>query len=200
VNARRLLVSALLAVLAVALGWYAYSWLTFPSDRTPEGAYFRIAKAVNNDRPEQLFAYTETAAQHACFTIRNYRKKARELVLQSYPEPDRARLSGSYEAEALAPDGADVFAIHARRGKWLERLRRDVSGIAQVEIEGERASIQTARGTRYPLRRRDNGIWGTTLFTADLVAEAERAARDLALIRAAATDYDRVRTSERSRP
>jgi len=41
---------------------------------------------------------------------------------------------------------------------WLQRLRRDLSGIEHVEVKGDRASVQTARGTRYPFRRRDNGI------------------------------------------
>jgi hypothetical protein len=64
--------------------------------------------------------------------------------------------------------------------------------VARVEIDGERASVTTARGTRYPFRRRENGIWGLTIFTADLLAESERAARDLAVVNAAADDYDRA--------
>jgi hypothetical protein len=40
---------------------------------------------------------------------------------------------------------------------------------------------------------RDNGIWGLTIFTADLLAEAERATRDLAVVEKAAADYDRAR-------
>jgi hypothetical protein len=60
-----------------------------------------------------------------------------------------------------------------------------------VETRGERATVETARGTRYPFRRRpENGIWGLTLFTATLAAEAERAARDFALIERAADDYE----------
>jgi hypothetical protein len=52
------------------------------------------------------------------------------------------------------------------------------------------------RGTRYPFRRRpENGIWGLTLFTPTLTAEAERAARDFALIDAAAKDYERARSA-----
>jgi hypothetical protein len=49
----------------------------------------------------------------------------------------------------------------------------------------------TARGTRDGFRRRENGIWGLTLFTADLVAEAERAARDAEVVEKAAADYER---------
>lgn len=188
----------MLALLLTPAGWLAWSWHRFPSDRTPEGAYLRVVKAVNLGRAEDFFAYTETETQHACFTIRTYRKQARDRVLEAYPEPERTRLSEAYAAEALAPDGSDVFALHARQRGWVDRLRKDLSGVAKVEVVGERATVETARGTRYPFRRRENGIWGLTLFTAVLHAEAEKAARDAALIEKNAADYLRVREQERA--
>ncbi len=80
----------------------------------------------------------------------------------------------------------------------MNRLRKDMSGVAKIDVQGERATVQTAHGTRYPFRRRDNGIWGLTLFTATLSAEAEKAARDLALIDKAASDYEHA--AKRRRP
>ena len=177
----------------LALTWARFS---FPSDRTPQGAYLRIVIAVNRGRAEDFFAYTETRAQHACYTIRDYRKKTRERVLASFPEPERSKLAADYAEEAAASDGADVLAIYARRNGWMNRLRRDMSGVTKVEIQGERATLETAHGTRYPFRRRENGIWGLTLFTAPLCAEAEKAARDLDLIDKAATDYERAAKAE----
>jgi hypothetical protein len=185
--------------LLLPAGGFAWAWLTYPSDRTPEGAYLRVMNGVNRGRAQEIFAYTETPAQHACFTIRTYRRQARERVLAAYPEPERSRLAREYEAEATAADGADVFALYAERKGWINRLRRDLSGVKQVEIQGERATVETVRGTRYPFRRRDNGIWGLTLFTAVLVAEAEKAARDAGMIDKAAQDYERVRSLELSR-
>lgn len=184
---------ALVAVLAVVL---VVQHLGYPSDRTPEGAYYRVAIAVNRGEPGQFFAYLETPAQHACYTIRDYRKKARARVLAAYPEPERSAMARRHEAEANAPDGADVFSLYARRLGWMNRLRRDLSGIQRVETRGERATVETVRGTRYPFRRRpENGIWGLTLFTATLAEEAERAARDYALIERAAADYERAAKS-----
>lgn len=177
----------------VPVAWFAFAWATYPSDRTPEGAYYRIVSAVNRGRAEEIFPYIETPAQHAAYTIRDYRKQARDRALRSYPEPERSRIAAEYEAEAMAPDGADVFALYARRLGWLDRLRRDLSGIAKVEIDGERATVETVRGTRYPFRRRENGIWGLTLFTATLASDGEKAARDSSMIEAAAQDYDRAR-------
>ncbi len=192
VSRRRALGLGLLSVLLLPAAFFAYSWLTHPSDRTPEGAYLRVVSAVNRDAPEDFFAYIETEAQHACYTIRNYRKQARERVLSTYPEPERTRLADSWRAEAEAADGSDVFALHARQRRFLDRLRRDLSGVVAVETSGERATVVTARGTRYPFRKRDNGIWGLTLFTAFLVQEAEKAARDAELVKRSASDYERA--------
>jgi hypothetical protein len=194
--ARRVLGIAVACVAFALLLAFAWARIFFPSDRTPQGAYLRVVIAVNRGRAEDFFAYTETRAQHACYTIRDYRKKTRERVLASFPEPERGKLAADYAEEAAAADGADVLAIYARRNGWMNRLRRDMSGVAKVEIQGERATVETAHGTRYPFRKRDNGIWGLTLFTATLSAEAEKAARDLDLIDKAATDYERAAKAE----
>ncbi len=189
---RRTVSYVLLALGALGLGRVVYAYASFPSDRTPEGAYLRVAIAVNRGKAQDFFAYTETRAQHAAYTIRDFRKKARDRVLSSYPEPERTRLAKEYEAEALAPDGADVFALYAERHGWMGRLRRDLSGVKKVEVAGERATVETIRGTRYPFRKRENGIWGLTQFTPMLDAEAERAARDFSVIERAAADYARA--------
>jgi hypothetical protein len=189
---KKLAIVAAVLVVATALAFRALSPAGFPSDRTPEGAYLRIAKAVADGQPTAIFAYLETDAQWACFTIRDARRSALEKVRASYPPAERQAYEQAYAAEA-AGDGPDVFAIYAAQRGWLARLRKDLSGVARVETEGPRASVVTARGTRYPFRVRDNGIWGLTIFTADLLAESERASRDLALVAAAADDYARVK-------
>ncbi|HEY5372911.1 MAG TPA: hypothetical protein VIK01_04460 [Polyangiaceae bacterium] len=188
--ARRVLTIVLAVLGAAVFSLLVWAKVSFPSDRTPEGAYLRVSIAVNRGRPQDFFAYTETRAEHACYTIRDYRKKARDRVLAAFPEPERTRLAAQYAEEAAAPDGSDVLAIYAKRNGWMNRLRKDMSGIAHVDVQGERATVETARGTRYPFRRRENGIWGLSLFTAELSAEAEKAARDLDLIEKAASDYE----------
>ncbi len=195
VRARRVVVYALLGLATLAAGRVAYAYLSFPTDRSPEGAYLRVAIAVNRGRAEEFFAYTETRAQHAAYTIRDFRKKSLLRVLATFPEPDRARFLAEHRAEAEAADGADVFALYADRFGWMSRLRRDLSGVKRVEIAHDRATVETARGTRYSFRRRENGIWGLTLFTPILDAAAERAARDHGMIEKAAVDYERVRAA-----
>ncbi len=196
---KKLVVVAVVIAIAAFLGFRAAS-APFPSDRTPAGAYLRIAKAIADGDPREMFAYLETDAQWACFTIRDARKKAQERVVASYPESDQRAYLKAYAEEASAPDGSDVFAILAARRGWVARLRKDLSGVARVEIDGPRASVVTARGTRYPFRVRDNGIWGLTIFTADLVAESERASRDLDVVVTAAEDYDRAKRTTTPTP
>lgn len=164
----------------------------FPSDQTPTGAYMRIAHSVSQDDPKAFFAYLETEAQWACFTVHDMRAKASQRIASSYPEPRRSEMLAQYKSAAEAADGSDVFATMYRERGWSKRLRKDLSGVARVETEGDRASVVTAQGTRWPFRRRDNGIWGITVFTAELLAEAEKATRDLAVVSAAADDYDRA--------
>lgn len=189
---RRTLVAGAAAALALAGGWAAWRRIArFPPDTSPEGAYLRIAVNVTEGKVRDCFAYLEDQAQHAAYSIRDYRKLASDRIAASYPEPERSRLLDAYKAHATAPDGADVWLEMAQRRGWVGRLRRDSSGVAKVEQSGERATIETARGTRYGFRRRENGIWGLTLFTAELLAEAERAARDAEVVEKAAGDYER---------
>jgi hypothetical protein len=167
----------------------------FAPETTPEGAYARITLAVAQRHPKDAFAYLETEAQWAAFSIRDLRSKACDRVRKSYPPDVAAPLLAAWQEEASAPDGPDVFALLAARKGWVARLERDLSGAEHVDVQGERATVVTARGTRYPFRRRENGIWGLTIFTAELQAEAERAARDLDVVERAGADYDRGKVS-----
>jgi hypothetical protein len=180
-----------LAVLvATLLG--AWWWLRFPPDTTPDGAYMRIARAVSADEPEACFAYLEEDAQHAAFTIVGYAKKATARISAAYPEPARSDTLARFATAAAATDGADAWVRLAAERGWVNRLRADLSGIAEVQIVGERATVTTIRSTRYAFRRRPNGIWGLTMFSAELSAEAERMARDWELIQRDAADYERA--------
>ncbi len=191
ISRRTLIVGGVVAAALVG-GWTAWQRAArFPADTTPEGAYLRVAVAIAEGRVRDCFAYLEDQAQHAAYSIRDYRKSASDRIAVAYPEPERGRLLEAYKVHAAAPDGADVWLDMAQHRGWVGRLRRDLSGVAKVETSGERATIETARGTRYGFRRRENGIWGLTIFTADLLAEAERAARDAEVVEKAASDYER---------
>lgn len=179
-------------VAGIGGGLFAALYRPFPSDHTPEGAYMRIARSMAMNKPLEIFPYLENEAQWASYSIRDSRKEAKALVEKSYPEVPRAAWLAEHGRIADAPDGSDAFYIYSEKRGLLQQLRKDLSGVAHVEIDGERATVVTARGTRYAFRRRPNGIWGLTLFTAELFAERNRAERDLSVIRSAAADYDRA--------
>ncbi|MBI2392238.1 MAG: hypothetical protein HYV09_21805 [Deltaproteobacteria bacterium] len=161
----------------------------FPPEDTPEGAYARIALAVAEGRVRDVFPYLEDEAQWAAHTIQKERALALRKARSSFPAADLARLEAEVGEDARAADGADVFARIARRRGWITRLRRDLSGIARVERDGDRVTLVTAKGTRYPMRRRTVGIYGLTSFTADLADGAEKATRDRKRIEEAARDF-----------
>lgn len=188
---RRWILGVVLAAIVLGIVLIAHRAVRMPPDTTPEGAYLRVAASLGRGDGRVVFSYLEDEAQHAAYTIRDYRKRASDRVQQSYPEPERARLLEEWRVHATAPDGADVWLDLATRNGWITRLRRDLSAVAAVETAGDRATVATARGTRYALRRRANGMWGLTMFTAPLVAEAERAARDLDVVEASAADFER---------
>jgi hypothetical protein len=165
----------------------------FPKDTTPEGAYARIVLAITEGHPRDCFPYLETQAQWASFSIRDYRQKAATRIEQAYPEPEKSMALAAYQRESTAPDGPDVWVLLAESRGFIARLRNDLSGASHIEEGDERATIETAHGTRYTFRRRENGIWGLTMFTAELMAEAEKAARDFEMIGRAARDYERAR-------
>jgi hypothetical protein len=187
---------ALFVVLAlvVEVGTKVAGRKPFAPDTTPAGAYARIALAVAERRPKDIFAYLETEGQWASFTLHQARRQACGLVRTSYPADQREKLLDLWKDEGDSADGPDAFARLAVRRGWMARLERDLSGVEHVEVEGDRATVVTARATRYPFRRRDNGIWGLTIFTAELEAEAERATRDLDMVERAAQDYERAKS------
>ena len=180
-------------LVGIPAGWSAYTALRFPSDQTPEGAYLRIALAFGRGRLPDCLPYLETEAQNAVFTIHEYRRKSLALVRTWFEEPERSQRVEAYAAEGDAPDPPHMWAVLAHARGWDARMRRDLSGIESVERSDPRATVVTVRGTRYPFRQADNGIWGLTLFTAELVSLKERSARDFAMIERAAGDYERAK-------
>jgi hypothetical protein len=183
---------AIFAASAAVLSWPLFMVLRPAPDTTPEGAYMRIASAIAGGDTHDAFAYLEDEAQHAAFSIGEFAKRATRAIRQGYPADEQGRALQPYAELAKHSDGPQVWATLARQRGWVTRLRRDLSGVVQVEIAGTRASVTTARGTRYPFRRRPNGIWGLTLFTAELGEEAKRLARHTAAVESHSSDFQRA--------
>ena len=161
----------------------------FPNEDTPEGAYARIAIAIAEGRLRDVFPYLEDEAQWAAHTIQKERKRALDKARATYPKDELQKLEAEMAVDAAAADGADVFVRIAKSKGWFTRLRRDLSGVQRVERDGDRATVVTARGTRYPMKKRTVGLYGLTMFTAELADGAEKATRDRARIEEASKDF-----------
>lgn len=162
----------------------------FPEKTSPEGAYAQVCVAVAEGRLRDVFPFVEDEAQWAAYTIQKERATALERARRSFPKEALTTLEADYGPDAAAPDGADVFVRLGKARGWFARLKRDLSGVARTELDGDRATLVTARGSRYPMRRRTVGLWGFTAYTAELTVDAERATRDRLRVEAAARDYD----------
>src|SRR5436309_1652788 len=111
---RRLRIALFLGILG--LGYAAFilhARASFPDEKTPEGAYARIAVAITEGRPRDCFAYLETQSQWAAYSILDFRRKILKLVEESYPDPLRGKLVTEYAAAGRAEDGADIWALYA---------------------------------------------------------------------------------------
>ena len=99
-------------------------------------------------------------------------------------------LGGSGDVVVLRYQEGSASTMNREQG-FLDAVKKATGLKVLSENRYAGATVETARGTRYGFRRRDNGLWGLTLFTADLTAEAERAARDWDIVERAAKDYER---------
>ncbi|MCU0684821.1 MAG: hypothetical protein MUF34_21685 [Polyangiaceae bacterium] len=135
----------LLLLVGAPIGYTRWLGRAFPADTTVEGAYLRVVLAVDNEKLGDAFAYLETEAQWACHTTFDYHKKIVDLIAAAYPEPERAAALARYHEAPLSADAPAFFAKLARSRGWEARLRRDLSGVARVEEQGERATLETAR-------------------------------------------------------
>lgn len=170
----------------------------FPPATTPAGAYAHITVAISEGRPRDVFAYLEDEAQWSAHTIQRERRAALERARKSFPADDLKRVEDAYAIDAAAEDGVDVFVRLGKARGWFNTLRKDMSGVARIELADDRATIVTALGTRYSMRRRKGGLWGLTTFTAELADDAQRATRDRQRVDAAAREIERGRALAKS--
>ncbi len=187
---------ALLVGAALFAGVYARR---YPADTTPEGAYLRLAKHLELGEPERAFSYLEVDARDAAYSLAQSRTVALAKVRASFPRDDAAAFAASHAELATGDDGPRAFVRFAEARGWIRKLSEDVSPIDHLEVAGDRATVVTRKGTRYPFRRDRDGRYGLTSCTAELVAEAKRAARDLEVVLRSAADYDRRRAAEGGR-
>ena len=94
---------------------YRFSFGVVDFEGRVVAAAVKLGVVESPELDEDEIADLEDQAQHAAYSIRDYRKRASDRVAAAYPEPERARLLEAYKAHATAPDGADVWLDLAQR-------------------------------------------------------------------------------------
>ncbi len=182
---------ALAFCLVIALGTALVTHRPFPPDATPEGAYARIALALSNGRPKDAFAYLETDAQWAGYLDPRRSETGRRAREGKLPG-DRTGSVARGVAQRGGRAGRRRCVRSSGQTPWVDRAARE--GLVGRDSDGNTGRPRDHRNRAKhallvsPTRQRH---LGADPFTAELQAEAERAARDLDVVERAADDYDR---------
>lgn len=156
-----------------------------------EGAIAEMARHVENEDAEKMFRLIDPRSRHAMASIVADRRRARELVTASYPEPEKRAALASLGDAAEARDAAGLFARRCPAA-CLREIGARLGAPTATRKVGDETIVTTTRGE---LRLRGGGAdwYGLVWNTEALFDERERANRDLAMITENAATYDRRR-------
>lgn len=188
---RRGIAVAVCAVAALGLWLLVQSVTRPPAATTPEGAYVLLTRTLSDGRDRDAYDLLDDPTRSACEDIVATAGRVARLVLAHFPEAQRESTLARYAPLAHGGDAAELWLDEAERNGWLQRLRSDLSGVAAVEREADRAVVVTVGGTRYPFSRRADGNFGLSAFGTELLRLRDRLAGDAALVEEAAQDYER---------
>jgi hypothetical protein len=167
-----------------------------PDPRTLEGATAYATLAVQEADGQRLFRVIDARARHAMISIVNDRRRQRELIERSYPEAERAPAIAALGDAGAARDAPDLFARRCD-ARCMGELRDTLGAPVSTRREGEITVAHTTRDADVMwYRKRDGDWWGLVWRTDALIAERDRANRDLTAIAENSATYDRRRQLE----
>lgn len=166
-----------------------------PDPRSIEGALDAASRAIAARDTAQLFRVVDQRARHALASIVKDRREAAGLVARDYPVSERASALAALGDAASVRDAVALFAQRCDAA-CIEDLGRRIGAPASTEAAGDETVVHTARGETLRLHHGDDGWWGLVWNTAALSQERDRAAQDLAQIRANAEIYRKKRALE----
>ena len=117
----------------------------------------------------------------------------RELVDKSYPEHLRESAYGVWSKEALTATPEELFEIHCRKRKCLERMAKGFGAVTRVSKTGPDAvTVETSRGGKYKMLRAA-GKWGLDLYRDEFQDAKVRLLDRLKQVRVNAKQYEEQR-------
>jgi hypothetical protein len=177
------------------LGWVLTAGLLAacgPDLTQPEGALGALASGCANGEAQALFPALDERSRSALKDIAGARRRAREVILASYPEEARAEALAQLGDTSSAATGAELFGRRCDRA-CVARLCNGVSAPAAVTHDGGLAAVRTLRGAHVILFR-EHQQYGVVWQTEELDRERKRAFAELSTINANAKVYARSKT------
>lgn len=175
-----------------------------PSATTLEGAFERVASAVDAQDARRLYWDLDLEARHSLMSIHRDQIAIRERVAR-YPAAERSRARGAWSVGAEAKNPGELFEELCRRDRCLSRLREKLGGIESIERSPEGGVIRTTRGGLYSFRKGADGRFGLLGFGEQFQNLKREVARDRAMVERTSAQYQQVEkesgdASSRSHP
>jgi hypothetical protein len=175
------------SALALALAWLATACGGDPT--TVEGALSHAASAVARGDYEDLFACIDERSRFALSSVYYARRRAAQLIRESYPKPAQASALGELGDAAQAESAVDLFRRRCDEA-CVQAFSAQLGAPRRVRSEGRLVTVETVRGTTAQLYRGDDGRYGLVWDTAALARERTRTAAELDLIQKNAALYN----------
>jgi hypothetical protein len=171
-----------------------------PTARTLEGAFERVAAAIDAGDAKRLYWDLELETRWSLMTIHRNQRRIQDLVAADYPTDERARAVGRWRTGAEAADPGVLFAELCAARDCLEPLREKIGAIARVERTPGGGVVRTIPGGVYRFKKGQDGRFGLQGFRDELATLERDVNRDLAVIERAASEYRRARAGGSAGP
>lgn len=181
-----------LAALASAAVVVSCSDAPPPTARTLEGAFERVAAAIDAGDAKRLYWDLELETRWSLMTIHRSQARIRRLVETDYPADERARAVGRWRTGADARDPGELFAALCAARHCLDPLREKIGAIERVERTPDGGVVHTIPGGEYRFKKGQDGRFGLEGFRDELAAFERDVSRDLAVIERTAEQYRRA--------
>lgn len=167
-----------------------------PDPRTIEGVTAYAMQALEHGDAARLFRVVDARSRHAMISIVADRHAARDAIRARYPASEQASALALLGDAAEARDAADLFARRCLE-PCLGAFQDALGAPTETHPDGDELVVRTTRDAEVRLyRKRESDWWGLVWRTRELVAERDRANRDLAVILENAATYERRRALE----
>ena len=160
-----------------------------PDARTLEGAFERVASAIDAGDAKRLYWDLELETRYSLMSVHRYQKRIRELVA-TYPDEERARgVAGRWSIGANAKDPGELFAALCAEQHCLEPLRARIGAASRITPTPTGGVVQTVRGGTYRFAKGTDGRYGLVAFGENFAALKIEVARDLETVEQNAVLY-----------